>query len=39
MIVMDKYEAFGGMRISREAKILSEKLPQYHFIHHRSHMT
>jgi hypothetical protein len=31
--------AVGGMRIGREIEVLGEKLPQYHFVHHKSHMT
>jgi hypothetical protein len=29
----------GGMKFGRENRILGEKLPQRHFVHHKSHMT
>jgi hypothetical protein len=35
----DKCGAVSGMRIGRETEILGENLPQYHFVHYKSHMT
>jgi hypothetical protein len=37
--MLDEHEAFAGMRIGRETEVFGENLPQYHFVHHKSHMT
>jgi hypothetical protein len=37
--VDDDCGAIGGMRISRGTKVFGENLPQFHFVHHKSHMT
>jgi hypothetical protein len=37
--MIEEYEAFGGMRIGRENRVLGKNLPQCHFAHHKSHMT
>jgi hypothetical protein len=38
--MMDEYGAFGGMRISKtNGSTRGGKLPQFHFVHHKSHMT
>jgi hypothetical protein len=37
MIDDDECGEFGGMRISRETKVLREILPQCHYVHHKSH--
>jgi hypothetical protein len=31
--------AIGGMKIDRRTEVLGENLLQYHFVHHKSHMT
>jgi hypothetical protein len=38
-MIDDDYGAVGDMRIGRETEVLGEYLPQYHFVHHKSHMT
>jgi hypothetical protein len=35
----DECGAVGGMRIGKETEVLVENLPQYQFVHHKSHMT
>jgi hypothetical protein len=39
MIDDNEYGAVDGMRIGRETEVLEENLPQFLFIHHKSHMT
>jgi hypothetical protein len=39
MIDYGNFRAVGGMRIGRETEVLGENPPQYHFVHHKSHMT
>jgi hypothetical protein len=34
MIMMDKYVEC----LARETEVLGENLPQYHFVHHKTHM-
>lgn len=34
----EKTGAFGEMRIDRETKVIRVNLPQYHSVHHKSHM-
>jgi hypothetical protein len=31
--------AIGGMKIGGKNEVPGENLPQYHFVHHKSHMT
>jgi hypothetical protein len=33
------YGAVGGMRLAGETEMLGEGLPQFHFFHHKSHIT
>jgi hypothetical protein len=35
----DDCGAVGGMRIGRGSRILGETLPQWYFVHHKSHVT
>jgi hypothetical protein len=39
MIDDDECGALGGMRIAGETEVRGENLPQFHFAHHKSHMT
>jgi hypothetical protein len=38
-VIDDECGAVGGMTIGRGTEILGENLPQFHFVHHKSHMT
>jgi hypothetical protein len=38
-MIDDDYGGFDGMRIGRRTEVLGGTLPQYHFVHHKSHMT
>jgi hypothetical protein len=35
----DECGAVGGMRIGKGTEVLGENLPQWHFVHHKSHMS